>query len=82
MGSIIDRLIDQEPGLTLSEQLDVVVVIADKFVDASEDMLQFYKDLADKVNWGASFLDADLIGRMNTVPGALEQVLREARGEK
>ena len=36
MSSIIDRLIDQEPGLTLSEQLDVVVFIADELLDACE----------------------------------------------
>lgn len=36
MSSIIERLIDQEPSLTLSEQLDVVVIVADTLLDALE----------------------------------------------
>ena len=82
MGSIIDRLIDQEPGLTLSEQLDVVVAIADRFVDAAEDMLAYYTALLDKINWSDSFLDADMIFKMNTVPGVLQQVVKDTKGEE
>ena len=36
MTSIIDRLIDQDPSLTLSEQLDIVVLVADELLDALE----------------------------------------------
>ena len=32
--SILDNLIDREPSLTLSEQLDVVVFLADEMLDA------------------------------------------------
>ena len=81
MGSIIDRLLDQEPGLTLSEQLDVVVVVADNLVEAAENMLEMYLALLKKINWGDSFLNAELIGKMNTVPGELKQALLKAMGE-
>ncbi len=36
MTSIIDRLIDQDPSLTLSEQLDIVVSVADELLEALE----------------------------------------------
>lgn len=61
---------------------DIEYVKADingDLIEQAESMLEFYKKLCDKINFGASFLDAEVIGLMNTVPGKLEQAILKAK---
>ena len=49
----------------------------EQVVDALDELLDAFESFSDKVNWGASFLDASTIRKVNEAPGKAEWVLRE-----
>ena len=52
-----------------------------ELLDALKGMLNMFDLVAKKINWGASYLDADAITAMNEAPSEARAVIRRAEGK-